>query len=257
MPASLVPTGGPRRRADLFGPESPLVRDARYALLLQFIGFLFGAVSSFVEPIAGAIIFASLVLMGGMWSLFVLYMRERSGSTYEVLDNQQLWDLYDPTGQEATHTRRSTIRFLQNDLVAMRDYIWGDGPHIAEDYACNPGRAVDFHKYGHVWHVLISLDEVKHRGDVTEFVATRKMKGSFTDTSEWISFVAQHRTERATVIVLFPRNRPCIKAALTIDMGRTEINNVIEEDYMAGRQRLMVHVPRPRIRQVYTLRWDW
>jgi hypothetical protein len=210
----------------------------------------------FLDPVAGAIVFASLVVTSSLWAIFSLYIRERTGAPYEVLLNEQTWDLHDPTGQHATHIRRSIVRFLQNDTIAMRDYIWGDGPHIALDYTCQPGRAVDFHKFGSIWHVLISLDEVKHRGDTEEFRATRRMEGSFTESTEWVAFSAQKRTQAATVIVLFPKERPCKKYSLTTDMG-TVIPNSVEEDLDGDRQRLTVHVTKPPHRQPYILRWEW
>lgn len=257
MRFSFVTSGSPIRRARFWSPDSPLVRDARYALSLQIVGFLFGAFSLFLDAIAGAIVFGSLVIVTSMWAIYSLYVRERSGAAYEVVEQDQVYDIYDPDGQEATHRRRFKIRFLQNDQIAIREYIWGDGPHIARNYACQPGRIVDIHRYGPYWHVLISLDEVKNRGDVGEYWSSRTLVGSFTNQHEWVSLLIKHRTERATITVIMPEGRPVTRAFLTTDFGTTEVPHGVEETYANNRQHLIVRMSRPPLNQVFTLRWEW
>ncbi len=257
MRFGFVTSGSPIRRARFWQPDSPLVRDARYALVLQIVGLLFGTLSSFLDPLAGALVFGSLVIVTSMWAIYSLYIRERAGAPYEVLEQDQVYDLYDPDGQEAVHRRRFKIRFLQNDVIAIREYIWGDGPHIARNYTCRPGRIVDIHRYGPYWQALIALDEVKNRGDAGEYCSSRQLIGSFTSENEWVSLLIKHRTEKAAITVIMPEGRPANRWFLTTDFGTTEIPHGVEEAYTQNRQHLVVRLNRPPVNQNFTLRWEW
>ncbi len=257
MPFVADRSGSPSWYSRFWSPESPLVRDARYVLVLQVLALLYGAVSLRLNPLSGAVVFGALVISTSMWGIYSLYTRERFGAPYEVLEQDQVYDLYDIDGQEAFHRRRFRIRFLQNDVIAIREYIWGEGPHIARDYSCEPGRIVDIHRYGPYWHVFIALDEVRNRGDVGEFTSSRKLLGSFTGEDEWISLLIKHRTAKASITVILPEGRPANRYSLSADFGTTELRNRIEEQYINNRQHLIVRLDRPKLNQVYTLRWEW
>ena len=49
-----------------------------------------------------------------------------------------------------------------------QDHAWGDG-NILQNYKCSPGMAVDKYRAGYKTLVLISLREIKHKGDTDEF----------------------------------------------------------------------------------------
>jgi hypothetical protein len=87
---------------------------------------------------------------------------------YEVLEYESTLELQDKHGERVTFRKRERVRYLQNNLMAFQDQAWGDG-EILHNYRCNPGTAVDFHRPGHKTYILISLREIKKRGDIDDF----------------------------------------------------------------------------------------
>ena len=78
------------------------------------------------------------------WEL-IDQLRDQIGyhGMYEILDYNSTLDIRDVKGEEARITRRETIRFLQDNVVAIYDHVWGDGGLFVE-YICQPGIPVDF-----------------------------------------------------------------------------------------------------------------
>ena len=101
--------------------------------------------------------------------------RIRYHGMYEILDCSSLLDIHDASGEEATLTRREVIRFLQDNVVVIHDYAWGDGELFAE-YQCRPRVPVDFYQDSSKWNILISLRETKNRGDELDFRIEREIK---------------------------------------------------------------------------------
>ena len=97
---------------------------------------------------------------------------------YEIINYEATLEIEEPTGAEATLTRHEVIRFLQDNVVAIHDYAWGDGDQFA-DYQCQPGVPVDFYQDGSRHNVLMSLRETKNRGDGLDLWIERKIKDGF------------------------------------------------------------------------------
>ena len=87
---------------------------------------------------------------------------------YEVLEHEVTLELVDRKGKQALIRKRQKVRYLQNNIIAYQDQAWGDG-QILVNYQCSPGIEADRYKAGHKTHILISLREVKERGEIDEF----------------------------------------------------------------------------------------
>lgn len=114
-------------------------------------------------------------------------VRDRLGyhGMFEVLSYDATLEIKDATGDEATLTRRETIRFLQDNVVALHDHAWGNGELFA-DYHCRPGVPVDFYEDGSKHNVLISLRETKNRGDVMDLWIQRVVRGGLATPPWWL-----------------------------------------------------------------------
>lgn len=88
---------------------------------------------------------------------------------YEVLEYESRLELKDKHGRTAQFSKREKVRYRQNNILAYQDHAWGDG-QILQDYQCTPGVVVDRYRSGHQIFLLISLREVKRRGDEDEFL---------------------------------------------------------------------------------------
>lgn len=177
---------------------------------------------------------------------------------YTVIEHESVLEIHDVKGKNATHHKRQRVKFEQNSILAFQDKAQGDGDIFA-DYQCSPGVAVDRYKQGPYYHVLISLREVKRRGDIEEFRIQRTIKDGFTQDSEYFQSEIVHPTEQLSLAVIFPSKRPIRRITLveknirrTTDLG-PEHQTILPD----GRIQYQWITDKPRIYESYLLKWDW
>lgn len=193
------------------------------------------------------------------WSLFQkLLSRSADQGMYEVLDYETTLELCDPEGKEARVTKKEKVRYLQNNVIAFQDQAWGDGK-ILLNYRCSPGTPVDRYRWGYKHHILISLGQVKSRGDIDEFQITWGIRGGFLSPIGFWGTEISHQTKRMTVHILFPQNRPPKRALLleknrqkTISLGKESIKRL-----RGGNLAIFWEKKAPRLYEQYILKWEW
>jgi len=184
--------------------------------------------------------------------------RELQEGMYEILEYDSILELKDRRGRVAILERRQKVRFLQDNIIAYQDQAWGDGELFA-DYRCSPGVPVDRYRDGFKWKVLISLRETKGRGDITEFHLKRKITNGFTRPNEWFQTELSHRTHHLRIRIVFPRSRLC-QQALLVERNRNKTSELGPSCFSLlpdGRQMLSWETNRPRINELYTIKWQW
>lgn len=177
---------------------------------------------------------------------------------YEVLEYDSVLDLKDATGATAVLERRQKVRFLQDNVIAYEDQVWGEGDPFA-GYECSPGVPVDSYCDGYKTKVLISLRETKQRGDITEFRFRRTIANGFTEANEWLQTEISHRTRHLRLSVIFPSDRPC-QHAVMVERNRnrtTRLGPSHSSQLTDGRQVLTWERRHPCINEFYTLKWLW
>ena len=184
--------------------------------------------------------------------------RWREQGIYEVLTHDTTLELKDSRGEVAVVKRREVVRFLQNHVPAITDHAWGDGEIFAA-YCCRPGKPVDFFQDGSRDTVLISLREIKNRGDQLTFEIRRKIVGGFHEASQSWETDIYHRTKAMSLRVVFPISRRCQRA--TVTQRSTSRTVVLGDEHFRflqdGSQRLTWEVRRPRLHDRYSLKWEW
>jgi hypothetical protein len=177
---------------------------------------------------------------------------------YEVLEQSRTVIIHDPKGRIASVDTTQRVRFRQNHIAALLDYVWGDG-HILREYRCSPGVPVDRYKEGTRHVVLISLREHKNRGDELTFTTHRQVIGGFTRASECWESEVYHRTHRLEVRILFPRQRRCRRATVAVQStGHTVALGPSDWRFLPdGRQELVWVCDQPKLNERYLLRWEW
>lgn len=177
---------------------------------------------------------------------------------YEVLEYESQLELKTKTGRSALATKRQRVRFLQDNIIAYQDQVWGDGDIFA-DYRCSPGKAVDRYREGHRHHVLISLRETKQRGDTAEFHIERQIRNGFTHSTEQWQTEVNHHTYRLSVSVIFPKARQPKQATL-IEQNSTNTFPLGPEHRHTlpdGREKVTWTTDAPRLYEAYIIRWEW
>lgn len=177
---------------------------------------------------------------------------------YEVLAYESRLELKDAKGKKAIFYKRERVRFLQNNVIAFQDLVWGDGD-IFVDYKCSPGVAVDRYRDGHRYRVLISLRETKNQGDEEEFLIQRTIRDGFVKKVESFQTEVNHPTHTLTVSVVFPRSRIPQRVSLTRqNMAHTiELGPENRLKLPDGRTQFLWKTGAPQLYEAYILRWEW
>ena len=177
---------------------------------------------------------------------------------YEVLAYEATLELLDCSGEKALFTKRKKVRYLQDNIIAYQDHAWGDG-NILQYYRCSPGKPVDRYKLDFKTYILISLQEVKSRGDVDEFNFQWRMKNSFLKNEESWTTDINNRTKEIRVSVVFPKGRHPSKLALVENHHKK--THILESEFKKllpdGRLRVTWERTNPRLYEHYVIKWRW
>jgi hypothetical protein len=126
---------------------------------------------------------------------------------YEVLSFDATLQLQDTRGETAVLERDQQLRFLQDGVVGLYHQVWGAGELFA-DYAVEPGVVADRFQLGARHITLISLRQVKNRGDRLRLHIRRQIRQGWTEHEEWLEIAVNHPTHRLSVRGIFPKARP-------------------------------------------------
>ena len=177
---------------------------------------------------------------------------------YEVLEYESTLELHDKAGKRASFKKRKKVRYLQNDIIAYQDYGWGDGEYFLE-YQSRPGTLVDRYKAGYKTYILLSLREVKNRGDVDEFHIQWKITNGFLKPDGFWETDVSSRTGQMKVNVIFPEGRPPQSIRLVENnIRRTTTLGIDSLKHLPdGRWLVTWEKSKPRLYEHYIIRWDW
>ena len=215
--------------------------------------------STWLEPLVSLLKLPGLDILLEFWRLGKkAWQRYATGSMYEVLAYEATLELLSRSGKKATIKKHKKIRYLQNNIIAYRDYAWGDG-NILQSYRCMPGKPVDRYKLDYKTYILISLREMKNRGDIDEFDIQWKMTNGFLKTDEsWTTDIGD-RTKHIRVSVIFPKGRHPIKLSLVENNRRRthELGSKFCKILSDGRLRVTWEKRNPRLHEHYVIKWTW
>lgn len=190
--------------------------------------------------------------------IYFAWERFRRDGLYEVQEYESTLELLDTKGEKAVFHKRQEVRYLQDNIIAYQDQAWGDG-HILLNYHCSPGQAVDRYRLGHKTILLISLREIKQRGDIDEFNIEWETKDTFLQRRESWETEISHRTRKAKIQVIYPRERQPQKA-IFVEASRKVgklAGNENRRQLPDGRWKVTWEIRRPRLNERYILRWEW
>ena len=198
-------------------------------------------------------------ILGELWKFGRKVMRGLSNEgMYEVLEYESTLELKDKRGEKAKVKKREKVRYLQDHIIAYQDQAWGDG-EILINYRCTPGTRVDRYRSGYKTHILISLREVKNKGDIDDFnIEWGIRKGFLVPTGFWATEIS-HRTKHIKVRVIFPKTRPPMRVSI-LEKNRNR-SRVLSENAKVrlpdGRWSVTWERSQPRMYEHYILNWKW
>ena len=222
-------------------------------------GLAIGITAAFTSDIAAAVVSAVALVGVVILVVFALSVRERYGGIYETLSSEHTWDLKTEDGSEATLTKLNRVKFLQSNVLAVPDYIWGGGSQHM--YKCSPGREVDRFQEGHQTCVIISLGQMYSRGKELDLKIERTVMDAFLEEKEWIEVKPYGGRPPIKLNVIFPANRPATAAKLIRGRaGRRRKESDFDPAsfaYRDGRQLLTAEVRRPYADETIRIDWVW
>ena len=198
-------------------------------------------------------------IAGELWKVGRKMMRGlASEGMYEVLDFESTLELHDTKGKRATFRKRMEIRYLQDDIIAFQDYGWGDG-EILLNYRTSRGKAVDRYRSGYKTYVLLSLREVKNKGDIDEFNISWDIRNGFLLPDGYWATSASHRMKKMKVNIIFPKSRPPLRLLLEENNRRRTrvLGRDVQKRLSDGRWRVTWETKKPKLYELYTIRWNW
>ena len=189
------------------------------------------------------------------WSWFQENFRK---GMYEVLNYEAILELKDKSGRRAIVRKYEKIRYLQNNIIAYQDQAWGDGK-ILINYRCTPGFPVDKYRSGFKNYVLISLREVKNRGDVDDFHINWDINRGFLKHKGFWASEINHFTDKLKMRVIFPKTRPPLHA-IVLEKNRQWTLTLNKDAFLHlpdGKWEVTWEQDRPRLYEQYILSWEW
>jgi len=197
-------------------------------------------------------------IIGQLWKFGRKIMRGLANEgIYEVLDYKCTLELLDTEGKNALVQKQEKVRYLQDNIIAYQDQAWGDG-EILLDYRCSPGVLADQYQIGSKTYTLISLREVRNKGDIDEFNIEWKIQNGFPKNARFLATSINHKIKKVTVQIIFPKDRPPLKASVfesnlqrRYDLGKDAFKKLPD-----GRHVIVWKNAKPRLYENYLLNWE-
>ena len=184
--------------------------------------------------------------------------RLRKPGMYEVLYYESTLEILDPKGIQARFSKIEELKFLQDNVIAIQDQAWGDG-EILNDYQCSPGVPVDFYRSGHKTHILISLRDVKLKGDQIKKNIQWNIRSGFLKPNGYWATDINHYTRKMKVTILFPKERPPIRVVM-VESNRKK-SKELQKDALTHlpdkRWQVTWEKSNPSMNEHYILKWEW
>ena len=177
---------------------------------------------------------------------------------YEVLSYESTLEIMDPRGMVGKFQKSERVRFLQDNVIAIQDQVWGINKDVF-DYKCSPGVPVDFYQSGQKTFIIISLREVRSKNDEIDLNMQWYLKGdSIGKTGTWETYINQF-TNQLNLSIIFPIEKPPIRIWV-IEGNR---KRTIEEDKKFllkspdNQWRVKWEKKNPHLYETYSLNWEW
>ena len=198
-------------------------------------------------------------ILSDMYQWGKSYVRRlRKPGMYEVLNYESALEILDDEGREGRFSKMEKVRFLQDNVIAIQDQVWGIKNSIS-DYGCSPGLPVDFYQSGHKTYVIISLREIKSKDDLEILNFEWKLKGKpVKKFGYWETFI-NRSTNNLEIKIIYPKHRPPIRVWVvernkkkTIELNEKNLTQLPDK-----RWQIVWEKKNPRLYENYTMKWKW
>jgi hypothetical protein len=181
-----------------------------------------------------------------------------SGNPYSVLCQESTWDLATIDGSLVYATRKKEIRFDQNKVFAVCDFVQGAGSRTT---TYSPGEAVaEFLAEGRP-HTLVSLGRMHYRGERITLEAKRTVTDGFLAEHEIVGVEVEDDTELLKIEIKWPVERPpnAVRVARATPAREWRAEDAMEkvDTDSDGRRTFLMTVESPEKGSTTTVEWEW
>ena len=184
--------------------------------------------------------------------------RMRKPGMYEVLDYKSTLEIMDPRGMVAKFQKKEKVRFLQDNVIAIQDQLWGIKKNIY-GYKCAPGLPVDYYESGHKTSVVISLRNIYSSKDELDLNMLWYLKGEpLGKVGSWGTHINKY-THKITLNIGFPAERPPINVWICEENKKriTELGKKSLTQLPDKRWNISWEKKNPEMFESYTMKWEW
>lgn len=203
-------------------------------------------------PRTPLLVASAIALALAAWLVLELLLRTTSGPGYDVTRVEHRWDFVHPDGSLVIHRRRMRLRFVRS-VISVTDVV-SDPLDQVSPYVCRPGRVVDrFPVGGETW-VLVSLGELRRRGQEETLEFSHSLRDAFRGNHGTVQAMVPEGTRRLVLELVFPRDRGPEKVSCRFGKGAPQPPEVDELD---GRRILRWDFERVRAGASCAVQWSW
>jgi hypothetical protein len=136
-----------------------------------------------------------------------------SGSDYEILKSEGVWDITDVAGRLVVGTKTKHLRFVRDNVVSLHELTrtqGGDGPYI-DNWRFEPphlSKVGEFSSGGNEY-ILVSLGHMYRRNQELNYTSMRDIHNLFTDRRNSATLRADegYETRSLRIEVIWPKER--------------------------------------------------
>ncbi len=177
---------------------------------------------------------------------------------YKVLYYESTLEILDDKGKKVHFSKRKKVSYLQDNIVVYQDCAWGDGK-ILINYKSNIGKPVDRYQSGYKTIILLSLHEIKNRGDVDDFHIKWDIKNGFMKSEEFWETNISQKTKNFSLNVIFPKQRRPLR--IKVEESNSRKTHQLNKDNFStlpdGRIKVTWEKKNPRLYENYIVKWKW
>jgi hypothetical protein len=173
----------------------------------------------------------------------------RDAFQYETLEFRGRLEILDREGRVARFIRRQRIRFLEDNVTAFHDRIWGEGILFAY-YAADGMRMLQPIRTLKGYVLPLALPRPFHKGEVFEVRTERRIVGAFAGAGGYWESAMAVPTDVLDIEVVTPVGLRC---------RRVEVHAPHRRGLSAGARprALALKVSQPALDVPYRLSWSW
>ncbi len=226
------------------------------SLVSAVVGLVAGVKTAVDDALIGYLMIgAGLILVA--YPVYLWFRRRPEPYRLRALDHTITIDLVDKTGARAIQTRATRFKSLTDGVDTFTDHMSADGAY--ENLHVSTGAIESTRREGGDLFITTRFERVLKKGDEVDRTMSATLLDSFVGNPEYWSIRIVVPTDRFTIRVIFPLDRPCqsFQGLQRITSHEKLSEKQPTRAVINGRPALEWIVSQPDLKDVYKIVWHW